>query len=281
MVFAGSYKKKKTIIGNCVRRNASYERYRASREVTSITDTRGADVEAPAVHDRAPAAAEAPGEEVPVADVLLRGGGAPGPAAEEAHGEVRLAVQGEKAGAASPTSTLLLLRGGGTPGPVADEAHGEAGPEARGEEAGAAPTTSTLLLLHGGGAPGPAADEAHGEAGLEAQGEEAGAAPSTSTPVLLRGGLLRGGGAPEPAAEEGHGEDSSTLVLLRGVASVPAPEVGHGEKATAYHNDKINRLLARVEHLKASRGLLIAKHTKRTDVAKVDAVVNAFDTLSI
>ena len=243
MVFAGSYKKKKTIIGNCVRRNASYERYRASREVTSITNTRGADVDAPAVHDRAPAAAEAPGEEVPAADVLLRGGGAPGP--------------------------------------VADEAHGEAGPEARGEEAGAAPTTSTLLLLHGGGAPGPAADEAHGEAGLEARGEEAGAAPSTSTPVLLRGGLLRGGGAPEPAAEEGHGEDSSTLVLLRGVASVPAPEVGHGEKATAYHNDQINRLLSRVEHLKATRRLLIAKHTKRTDVAKVDAVVNAFDTLSI
>ena len=60
------------IIGNRVHVNASYQRYRASRadevqEVSSIAapNTRGADVvDAAAVHDGAPTAAETQGEEV-------------------------------------------------------------------------------------------------------------------------------------------------------------------------------------------------------------------------
>ena len=77
MVFAASYKRKKSIIRNRVRVNASYQRYRASRadegrgvSGIAVPDTQGADVDAAAVHNGAPAAAEGQGEEVVDAAVL-------------------------------------------------------------------------------------------------------------------------------------------------------------------------------------------------------------------
>ena len=169
MVFAASFKKKKTVIWNRVRVNKSYQRYHASctdevEEVLSPASVVGAGAGSPsaamiAVHDTQAAVGEV-GNPADVVDAaVVHDGGATIVAGEA----VNPAEVVDAAAGAPSNSTVALIDGGAH---TATEAKGEAvpvhdggAPTAAGEAvnlaevvnaAAGAPPNSTVARLHGG-----------------------------------------------------------------------------------------------------------------------------------